>query len=386
MDVIRSIARRPSRSLLTALGIAIGIMALVVVGALAEQIQNVVGGGIAYYGSRVTVRDASTGSDLFRLPQPISLDRLQAIKGVSGVKAAYPQIVMLYADLSKKEGALGQSNVVIGREVQAEGDNPQPLRVQSGRVLVQGETGATVLGEDLQRQIGAKVGDSIIVNGSTFTVVGIHVKDFTINDTAALVTFEDAQLLYHAASGAPFQQVASQITVFPVANSDPSLLAKRISAAVPGVTAIDPAVLKQQIQESTRLFNTIIFGAALIALLVGSLSVVNTMVMAVLERTREIGIRKAIGASDSRILFDFILEAAAIGLLGGLIGILFGEILVLFINHATSANGSALFQVTPRLLLGAYAFSVILAVLAGSIPAIRASRLQPIDALNASRS
>jgi ABC-type antimicrobial peptide transport system permease subunit len=72
-------------------------------------------------------------------------------------------------------------------------------------------------------------------------------------------------------------------------------------------------------------------------------------------------------------------------LIGGLMGIFFGELLVHFINQRTAANGSALFQISPRLLLSAYAFSVLLAVCAGIGPAIKAARMQPIDALNRER-
>ncbi|CAN5150917.1 ABC transporter permease [soil metagenome] len=392
MQILRTITRRPSRSILTALGIAIGIFALVVVGALAERVQQIVGGGVSYYGTRIIVQDAGNDGNFFRLTNPINLDRLEPVRALDGVAAAFPEVTMLYADAKRGENSFGQPPFIIGRDPEANQQDPQPLKVRAGRDLAKGERSVVVLGVDLQKQLGAKVGETIIANGATFTVVGVYDKNFTINDTAAVMPLLDAQLLNRSpitstgeVSKLGVTDTASQIVVFAEPSVDPQLLTKQITTGVPGVKALDPESFKRQVANSTRLFNTVVFGAALIALLIGSLSVVNTMVMAVAERTREIGIRKAIGATDGRILRDFIAEAAVIGLLGGLLGIFFGELLVLFINRYTASNGSVLFQVSPRLLLGAYSFSVILAVLAGLWPAFKASRMQPIDALNRER-
>jgi putative ABC transport system permease protein len=385
MQILRTITRRPSRSILTALGIGIGIFALVVVGGLAERVNLIVSGGVNYYGSRILVQDKANDGNFFRLTQPINLDRLQAIRQVPGVSSAFPEIVTLYRDVQGSDGSFGPPPFIIGRDPLANALDPQKLRILAGRDLLEGERGAVVLGEDLQKQTGDKLGDQILVGGSTFTVVGVYEKNFTINDTSAIVPLADAQLLYKPIVSATANTVeqanpatlASQISVFFAEGTDAAALTTAINAQVDGVKALDPESFRRQVENQTRLFNTVVFGAALIALLIGSLSVINTMVMAVAERTREIGIRKAVGASDGRILRDFILEAGVIGLLGGLIGI--------FINVRTSANGSALFQVTPRLLVGAYGFSVILAMLAGLFPAIKASRLLPIDALNRER-
>ncbi len=391
MQIFRSIVRRPSRSILTALGIAIGIFALVVVGALAERINLIVNGGIEYYSSRILVQEGSNSGNLFRVADPIKLDKLGDIRAVPGVRAAYPEIVTLFPDANRSGASFGQPPFIIGRDAAANANDPRPLAIRAGRDFRTGERGVAVLGEDLQKQLGVKIGETTIISGSTFIIVGVYEKNFTINDTAAVMPLADAQLLYKRATAnpstdnAPVTDLASQITVFVAEGVDPTQLAKDINQAVGNVKALDPDTFRAQVQESARLFNTIVFGAALIALLIGSLSVINTMVMAVAERTREIGIRKAIGASDGRVLRDFLAEAAVIGLLGGLMGLFFGELLIQYINLRTATNGSALFQVTPRLLVGSYGFSVVLAMLAGLGPAIKAARMLPIDALNRER-
>ncbi len=135
-------------------------------------------------------------------------------------------------------------------------------------------------------------------------------------------------------------------------------------------------------RSTTRIFDEIVFGAALVALLISALSIVNTMTIAVTERTREIGIRKAIGAGDGDILREFLGEAATIGLVGGVLGIAGGIAVTVAINARNAGSGSLeLFAITPRLALGALAFSVALSIAAGLFPAIRAARLDPTVAL-----
>ena len=138
---------------------------------------------------------------------------------------------------------------------------------------------------------------------------------------------------------------------------------------MPGVTASGPQAFIDQFKSMTKIFNSIIFGVALISLLVGGLSVVNTMTMSVLERTREIGIRKAIGASHRQIVGQFLGESAFIGFLGGATGLVLGWITAVGGERRSwSSSGTVLFLVTPRLAIGAVAFAIVLGVAAGSTP------------------
>src|SRR5947207_2917530 len=124
-------------------------------------------------------------------------------------------------------------------------------------------------------------------------------------------------------------------------------------------------------------------GAALLALIVGGLSVINTMLMAVTERVREIGLKKAIGAHTRHILREYLLEATLIGAIGGSIGLLLGWGITSLVNAATAAANLSLFLVSWRLVIIAIVFSVGLGAIAGIIPALRASRMDPVRALRA---
>jgi putative ABC transport system permease protein len=125
-----------------------------------------------------------------------------------------------------------------------------------------------------------------------------------------------------------------------------------------------------------------------IALVVSSLGIVNTMVMSILERTREIGIMKAIGGSDGDIRRIFLIEAAAIGLLGGMAGVVLGWVVGRGINFGANVvirnqggTPGNLFSLPFWLIGGAIGFSIVVSLIAGSYPASRAAKLDPIQAL-----
>jgi len=130
--------------------------------------------------------------------------------------------------------------------------------------------------------------------------------------------------------------------------------------------------------------NLIVAAIAGISLLVGGLGIANTMYTSVLERTREIGVMKAIGARNSDILLIFLFEAGLLGLVGGVIGAAMGVALSFGVAAiANAAMGSELFRVTFSLplVLGAFTFSFLIGIISGVFPALQASKLNPVDAL-----
>ena len=137
----------------------------------------------------------------------------------------------------------------------------------------------------------------------------------------------------------------------------------------------------QQVGSTTLIFNAIIVGVAVISLVVGGLSVINTMAMSVTERTREIGIKRAIGGSRRRIIRELVAEAGVIGVIGGVIGLALGAIVVFLANEAGRASGTILFDLTLSTAAFAVGFSTILGMIAGIVPAWSAARLDPVQAL-----
>lgn len=245
-----------------------------------------------------------------------------------------------------------------------------------------------LVGADFASAERVSVGGVIALYGSSFDVVGTLAKSFTVFDAAVVVPLEDARSLLGqlAPASAPFGATppANALMVLVRPHADTGLLARRITLLT-GLQARDPAAVAGDIRSTTQIFDAIIFGSALVALLIGAFSIVNTMTIAVSERTREIGIRKAIGAGDGDILAEFVTEAAAIGALGGAFGLTAAAGIVTFVDAHNAALGNLeLFSITPRLAFGSFGFAVALSVVAGLLPALRAARLVPTEALRRS--
>jgi putative ABC transport system permease protein len=175
--------------------------------------------------------------------------------------------------------------------------------------------------------------------------------------------------------------LAQTITVFPKAGVNIEALSAQIGKAVPGIKTTSPKQAEKQISNISTIFSAIILGIAFIALFVGGLSVINTMIMSVSERRREIGLKKAIGAPTGTILREYLGEAAMIGLVAGAVGMLLGLLAISGLNSATAKNNVIIFTVTTTVIVGPVIFATILASLAGLFPALRAARLNPVDAL-----
>lgn len=385
MTLLRNLGRRKLRTALTIAGITIGIWALVVFSSMANKINSLVEGGSDYYGDKIVVTDASGGgfSTL-----PVTVDSVAVIEGLDGVAVAVPQVA--FAAEAEASASIGQGDQVVGGVAGAdEGHESFELRAAQGRLLTAADEGSNVavLGADIARKHAAAIGGDIEIRGHTFEVVGILEATLTGPDSSIYLPFDVSQAMLHEqlppiiADQIAATDIASQIVVYPADGADIAAVATAIEAAVPNSGTLTGAEFDEVIGSSTAIFNAIITGVALISLIVGGLSVINTMAMSVAERTREIGIKRAIGAARRRIIRELVLEAGLIGLVGGLIGLGLGAAVVVVANEAGRAGGTILFELTAATSLFAVGFATVLGVLAGVIPAWHAARLDPVTAL-----
>ncbi|MBE0447137.1 MAG: ABC transporter permease [Actinobacteria bacterium] len=382
MRAIRNIFRRKLRSALTIFGISIGVFALIVMGAMAEKINLLVDGGLKYYGDKVSVSDKMSGNLNI---QPLSIKKIDEINEVDGVKAAFPNVFMMLDP--DQTVALGTPKMIVAGDPEADKYESFKANTIEGRLIEKGDRGVAVVGSDLVKDLKAEVGKDIKVHNKKFKVVGLLEKTLTAPDSCVMLSLEDAQELFAKSLPPAIRQsvkpkdLVTSIVVYPEKGVDPEKLAKRINKEVKDVNASGPESFKKMTKQATMIFNFIMFGIGAISLLVGGLSVMNTMIMSISERTREIGIKKAIGASFARIMREFISEAALIGALGGLIGIGIGSLVIAAANSGTAQKGVVLFLLTPRLEIGALIFAMFLGVIAGLYPAWRAARMKPVEAL-----
>ncbi len=386
MRLLRDLGRRKLRSTLTISGILIGIMALVVFGSMANKIDSLVKGGSDYYRDKVVV---SAKGGTMGLGGVLSMADAAAIGKLDGVDVAVPSVSMLLSD-EQSGVSMGVPAMIVGGIAGADrGRETFRVDYASGRALAASDEGrnVAVLGSDLARQDNATVGGSITLRGVSFEIVGILAPTLTAPDSEAMVPLAAAQQLFVktlpplVSAGLDPAEVATAVTVYPKPGVDTSTVATEITSALPSTSAMTGKDFDRQIGSTTSVFNAILVGIGLISLIVGGLSVVNTTAMSVAERTREIGIKRAVGASRWRIRREIVTESAVIGLIGGLLGLAVGALVVFGANDAGRASGTILFELTSSTAFSAVAFATILGALAGFVPAWHASRLDPVAAL-----
>ncbi len=388
MRYLRNLGRRRVRTALTVLGVTIGIWALVVFGSMANKITALVQGGSGYYADKLMVTDA-TGSQGGFSAVPMSMTVADQLREVEGVVAVAPSVMMLMDD---QAGAVSMGvPPMIGGQVSGSDQGHETFKVSyaSGRGLTAEDEASyvTVLGSDIARKYSKSVGDTIILKGVHFKVVGIMEPTLTAPDQEAMVPMHAAQQMLVASLPAfvrqslPTTDITTSIAVYLADGQDPEVVADRVRARVANVSVMTGKDFDKQIGSATSILNAILVGIAMISLVVGGLSVINTMAMSIAERTREIGIKRAIGGSRFRIVRELVTESALIGLIGGLLGLGLGALVVILGNEAGRSSGTVLFQLTPGTAITALAFGTILGALAGFVPALHAARLDPVTAL-----
>lgn len=383
MRTIKSVFRKKLRSFLTIFGIGIGVFALVVMGGMAEKVTLLVDGGVEYFAGKVVVSDNGA---LFGLGTPMSIDRMDNLERVKGVERASAGVALLL-DAEGGGASMGPPPMIMGTDGRGRGYDTYKTTIQEGRDIQPGERKVAVVGVDLVQKLNARVGGTIELRDEPFLVVGILGKTLTAPDNQVQVPLEDAQELFYETLPPAIRrsvragELVSSITLYPEQGVDPENLAKIVGLRYRDVISQGPSAFQKSVVDSMKMISAMIVSIGMISLVVGGLSVVNTMMMSVSERTREVGIRRAIGASAGRVLVQFLSESAIVGAIGGTFGLALGAIFVLVANAAGNASGTPLFLLSGRLVVGSLGFALFLGVFAGLYPAWHAARLRPVQAL-----
>lgn len=394
MEILRNLWRRKLRTTLTVTGIVMGIFALTTMGSLAEHFNELLSGGIVYYSGSIQVSDDKSNGGFGS--GYVSLAALDQVRLVPGVVAAGPAVGVTAKPGSVSAVSFGVPDYIASWDPSTAQYSPFQTTLSAGRWVTDASRGEVVLGSTFAAEFKKTVGDTIdlpvrpsepppdFVN-HPFVVVGLIKKTLTAPDNGAFMSLHDAQMLLGDSLPAAVRgsvdpyRLLTGVVAFGAPGADLDKLAVAITAEVPGVKATKPSDLVSSFKSGGAVFTFMTTAAALLALIIGGLSVVNTMVMSVTERVREIGLKKAIGAKTRHILGEFLAEATVMGLLGGAIGFLLGALLTFALNAGDPSGG--LFLITPRLVILSLGFAIALGAGAGVLPAIRAARMDPVTAL-----
>ncbi|RJQ21716.1 ABC transporter permease [Candidatus Woesearchaeota archaeon] len=390
-----SLRKRFLRTSLTMIGIFIGIAAVVALISLGQGMQDAINAQFASVGSdKITIQGASAG---FGPPGQdtagsVREDDLRIVRQVSGVAIAAGRLFrglnIEYADETKNEFVASLPKDQKERDLVIEAVN---LKIKHGRQLKPGDKGKIVIGynywaEELFPK-NVPLGANLLIQGKQFEVVGLMDKIGAGRDDAIIMNEEDLRDLTGTKEelSAIFAQVAKGET--------PSTVAERVTRALRRDRGQKEGQEDFTVQTSEELIgsiNTILnvvqavfIGIAAISLLVGGVGIMNTMYTSVLERNRDIGIMKAIGARNSDILWIFLIESGLLGMAGGAIGVALGVSLSKLVEIIGRQVVGDLLQATfsPTLLIGAILFSFLIGAASGVMPALAASKLPPVVAL-----
>jgi len=390
-----NLKRRGVRSWLTMIGIFIGIAAVVGLISLGQGLQGAINQQFEQLGKDTIVITSKTvgppGTATGNLV--LTTKDLDAIKSVNGVENAVGILVRYTAQTFKQELKVKPVVGIDPKDVSFFSDM-QNFKVIDGRDLKNGDTFKAIIGNSYSIdgkvwKRGIMVGDTINIDGTNFKVVGILDKTGNpINDAAVYVPKETLKQALNIANQEDEidARIQEGFNVTSVADSIERRLLQ-IKNEKKDQETFTVQTSEQLLQSFTNIFNIVqgvLIGIAAISLLVGGIGIMNTMYTSVLERTKEIGTMKAVGAKNSDILQIFLFESGLLGLVGGTIGIILGIGLGKGVQYiATIALGTNLLQasITIPLIAGALGFSFLIGTLSGVLPALQATKLKPADAL-----
>lgn len=393
----RNLTRRKLRSWLTMIGIFIGIAAVVGLIGLGEGLRIAIISQFGFVGTdMLTVQAAGNnfGPPGTGTAKPLSNKYAEKIANIKGVDTSYNRYIKTgIMEFNDRQDVIYLASFPL-KDDRKSLEKTLNLKVFQGRLLKDGDGKKVVLGHDFSENKDAfgrtiKVGDKVNINKKDYQVVGILAKKGSFIIDQVVFINEDTMLSDWGDDG-----TTSIIAVKVKNENDVENVKANIEKYLRGERDVkkgEEDFTVQTAQSALNSLNSTLFAVQLfvyiiasISLLVGGIGITNTMFTSVLERTKEIGIMKSIGARNSEIFIMFSLESGLLGLVGGIIGITIGLILAYgfaFLGRLLLETSLIQASVSPLIIIGALVFSFIIGTVAGVLPAYRASKLHPVDAL-----
>ena len=379
----KAVLSNKMRSFLTMLGIIIGVMSLVVLVSLAGGTTDSVNAQIASMGSNlltVSIQDDKGN--------PMKLDDVESLTENDEIAKAAPVAASSVTASSTYSEETANIYGTTGSYAEIQG-----LELYSGRFLkktdIENHTNVVVINAGLATQVMGRmnvVGENISLDGVDYQIIGVLKADE--NDSTTTENYE-AYIPYTSLVRLA-SDVSSEVTSFCVsATSEESLdeaenvitqaMLQRFSQDEDAFTVMNQSTVMETMASVNQTLQLMLGGITGISLLVGGIGIMNIMLVSVTERTREIGIRKAIGANRSAIMLQFLIEAMMLSLMGCFLGIVLSWTVLQVISAINSAD--MIYTMSGGVVGIAIAFSVLIGIVFGLYPANKAAKKKPVDAL-----
>jgi len=362
--ILKNLFRQRVRTTLTVLGIAIGITTVVALGVITAGFKAASGEFVQAGGADFMVAQKGASDLTF---SAVSEDDREAIAARPDVERS-SGFLLDVADVGGNPYffVFGYDAAELARE---------PLEVVGGRLLEPGATDEVVLGTEAAAELGKGVGDALELDGTRYEVVGVARSGDGWRDAGALAPLATVQ------ANASKLNVVTGVHVTAAEGLDPREVAAAIEADLPELTAIVEVADYAEVDQGFKIMDAAELAISLLAVGIGAIGVMNTMIMSVFERTREIGVLRAVGWRGSRILRMVLLESLFLCLIAAALGVALGLLASRAVLLVPAVSTFLTPGYPPEVFVRALAVGVFVALVGAVYPAFRAVRLSPMEAL-----
>jgi putative ABC transport system permease protein len=368
--ILKNPFRNRTRAALAIVGIAIGIATIVVLGMVTGGLQTATTSTLKSGAAEITVTPVGSGgfgSGGGTLNESLATDLLN-ISGVANTAG----ILSVNANVTGASSTGAEGFSVLG--IDSDKLSLEGIDSVNGTIYTNGSSNQLILGQTAAKNLNKTVGSTITIFGSNFTVTGIYQTGNFMTDGGAFMSLDTLQNLTSN------EGKVSDIAVKAADNANVTTVSQSIQNAYPNqLTATTAADQASRINQSLGFINEASTAISLLAIVIGGIGIINVMIMSVFERTREIGVLKAVGWRSSRILTMILGESIILTLTAAVVGIVVG---VAGVYALLPLIGSGFQPVlSAGILLRALGIAFLVGVIGGLYPAYRASRLPPTEAL-----
>lgn len=366
--ILKNLTRRKGRTLLTILAISIGVAAIIGLGALADGLEAGYDSMLNGSQADLVISQPDSYDVSFSAVDEALIEEIQVmpeVREASGMVQGWTQVettpFFFLFGYPEESFILDRFQLVDGVDL-----THRDAKRVSGKPIMLGSSAA----ESLKKIVG----DTLRINDSSYRIVGIYETGDAMEDSGATLSLKDAQDLLGR---------ARQVSVIYIQLEDPSLtdqLVTRVNRIWPDVSigSTEDFADKQMMGDIIRGF---VWAIAGLAIVIGGVGMMNAQLMSVFERTREIGVLRAVGWSRWRVMFMILSESLLVSLAGGLLGLLLGWSILIIFSDVVRMFGSSAASINPQLIVQALIVVVILGLVGGLYPARRASKLEPSEAI-----
>ena len=362
--VAKNLLRQPVRAVLTVVGISLGITTVVALGVIAAGLGQTASDLVQSGGADFMVAQEGAADLSFSVLPEDKADEIAERPGVAGARGVLFSITRA-----------GSNPFFFLSGTTSDDLEAADLDLVAGDGFGPDETDVVLLGEQSATDLEATVGDTVEIQDRALEVVGIYRSDSLWEDAGAVAPLATVQEV----ASAP--DTVSVVYVTVAEGAEPEAVIDDLTTEVDDVVVITGAADYNQVDQGFEIIDAANVVISLLAVVIGGIGVMNTMIMSVFERTREIGILRAVGWSGGRVMRMIVVESLLLCLLGAVVGVVLGVGFTQLVLQAPSAQGFLSPAYEPVIFVRALVVGVVVALLGASYPAFRATRLTPMEAL-----